>query len=75
MCDQIAWNAYLPATITVHPKEIKRKYYLTQILFNHRNALCRALNACIERDLQCVMIQKGFHESGRLKKKNGCVIK
>lgn len=56
MWDQIAWNAYLLATITVHPTEIKREYYLTQILFNHRNALCRALNSCIERDLQSVMV-------------------
>lgn len=56
MEDQIAWNAYLLATITVHPKEIKRKYYLTLISLNHRNALCRALNACIERCLQSVMV-------------------
>lgn len=73
MWDQIAWNAYLLATITVHPREIKREYYLTQISLNRRNALCRALNSCIERDLQNVMIQKRFRESARLKK-NSCVI-
>lgn len=68
MWDQIAWNAYLLATITVHLREIKREYYLTKISFNHRNALCRALNSCIERDRKSIMIQKGFHESARLNK-------
>lgn len=58
--DQIAWNAYLLATITVHPREIKRKYYLTYISFNHRNALCRAFNSCIERECKVLWFRKDF---------------
>lgn len=72
MQNQIAQNAYLLATITVQPREIEREYYLTQISLKHRNAFCRALNSCIERDLQSIMIKKGFHESARFKKKWLC---
>lgn len=46
--------------------ETEKEYYVTWISFNHRDTLCRALNPCIERDIQNVMDEKGFHERVRL---------
>lgn len=75
MQNQIAWNAYLLVTITVHPREIESEYYLTLMSLNHRVALCRAFNSCIERDLQSVMVQKRFHKRARFKKKWLCYLR